>query len=55
MRRARGDVHDTAAIPDLAFGLTLPDGSPHYFLVEIDRGTMPVIRSTVYHKKVLDF
>jgi NADPH-dependent ferric siderophore reductase len=34
-------------IPDLAFGLLLPDGSRHYFVVEIDRGTMPIVRADI--------
>jgi hypothetical protein len=34
-------------VPDFAFGLTLPDGSRRNFLVEIDRGTMPVVRSDI--------
>ena len=32
-------------VPDFVFGLTLTDSSRHYFMVEIDRGTMPVSRS----------
>src|SRR5262249_7893561 len=32
-------------IPDLVFGLMFPDGSRRCFMVEIDRGTMPVSRS----------
>lgn len=31
--------------PDLIFGLRYPDGSRRCFLVEIDRGTMPVTRA----------
>jgi Replication-relaxation len=41
----RGILHETGLVPDFAFGLTLTDGSRRYFLVEIDRGTMPVVRS----------
>jgi Replication-relaxation len=41
----RGITHETGLVPDFAFGLTLTDGSRRYFLVEIDRGTMPVVRS----------
>ena len=33
------------AVPDLVFGLQFADGSRHSFLVEIDRGTMPIARS----------
>ena len=31
-------------VPDLAFGLLFGDGSRRCFVVEIDRGTMPVAR-----------
>src|SRR5580704_15239381 len=43
----RGIMHETGLVPDFAFGLTLADGSRRYFLVEIDRGTMPVVRSDI--------
>ena len=41
----RGTVREVGVIPDLVFGLELPDGSRRNFMVEIDRGTMPVSRS----------
>ena len=41
----RGIVRETAIIPDIVFGLELADGSRRNFMVEIDRGTMPVRRS----------
>jgi hypothetical protein len=41
----RGVVRERTIIPDLVFGLALPDRSVRYFMVEIDRGTMPVTRS----------
>lgn len=44
---ADGIMHDIGLVPDLAFGLRFPDGSRRCFFVEIDRGTMPVIRSHV--------
>src|SRR3954469_25703900 len=40
-----GTVRDTAIIPDFVFGLELADGARRNFVVEIDRGTMPVRRS----------
>lgn len=40
-----GVLHDVAVVPDLAFGLMFPNGSRKCFMVEIDRGTMPVVRS----------
>jgi hypothetical protein len=42
-----GASQDVSVIPDLAFGLRFPDGSRRCFLVEIDRGTMPVSRSDI--------
>jgi Replication-relaxation len=41
----RGVVRDTAVVPDLVSGLELPGGGQRNFMVEIDRGTMPVTRS----------
>ncbi|MGH6672611.1 MAG: hypothetical protein ACRECV_11665 [Xanthobacteraceae bacterium] len=41
----RGVVRERAIVPDLAFGLSLANGWRRYFVVEIDRGTMPVVRS----------
>ena len=41
----RGVVREIGVVPDIVFGLELADGSRRYFMVEIDRGTMPVIRS----------
>lgn len=35
----------TSVIPDGLFGLAFPDGTAAYFLLEIDRGSMPVVRS----------
>ena len=40
-----GVVRETAIVPDIVFGLELADGSRRNFMVEIDRGTMPVRRS----------
>lgn len=40
-----GVSHTVGLVPDLAFGLRFPDGSRRCFLVEIDRGTMPITRS----------
>jgi hypothetical protein len=41
----RGAEYEIGLIPDFAFGLRFTDGSRRCFLVEIDRGTMPVSRS----------
>ena len=37
--------HTRRHVPDLVFGLQFADGTRHSFMVEIDRGTMPVSRS----------
>lgn len=38
-------THDVVVVPDLVFGLMFSDGSRRCFMVEIDRGTMPISRS----------
>lgn len=43
----RGLCYDLGVVPDLVFGLRLADGSRRQFIVEIDRGTMPVSRSDI--------
>ena len=40
-----GVVQEIAVVPDLSFGLLFPDRSRRCFMVEIDRGTMPVVRT----------
>lgn len=42
-----GTPHTIGIVPDLAFGLRFPDGSRRCFLVEVDRGTMPIARSDI--------
>lgn len=42
-----GDAQVLGVIPDLIFGIRFPDGSRRCFMVEIDRGTMPVIRGDI--------
>lgn len=42
-----GMVHDIGVVPDLAFGFAFADGSRRCFMVEIDRGTMPVVRADI--------
>jgi hypothetical protein len=41
----KGVMRDVGVVPDLVFGLDLADGSRRNFMVEIDRGTMPIMRS----------
>jgi len=52
----RGVLRETGLVPDLVFGLTLRDGSGRSFMVEIDRGTMPIVRhdltQTSFEKKM---
>ena len=41
----RGITEKVSVVPDFAFGLLLRDGSRRYYVVEIDRGTMPIART----------
>src|SRR6266851_1443691 len=41
----RGRVHEISVVPDLVFGLQLRKAEARNFMVEIDRGTMPISRS----------
>lgn len=41
----KGKLEEFGLVPDFLFGLRFPDGSRRCFMVEIDRGTMPVSRS----------
>jgi DNA-binding Lrp family transcriptional regulator len=45
--RQQGVIRERRIIPDLVFGLALCSGARRYFMVEIDRGTMPVVRSNL--------
>jgi Replication-relaxation len=40
-------THDIGLIPDLVFGLMFPNGTRRCFMVEVDRGTMPISRSNL--------
>lgn len=42
-----GKTQEIGLIPDLIFGIRFPDGSRRCFMVEIDRGTMPIIRADI--------
>ena len=55
-----GETETIAVVPDHEFMLTQPDGRRRTFLVEIDRGTMPValradLRSTSVMRKLLTY
>jgi len=43
----QGAMRETAIVPDLVFGIRFRDGSRRCFVVEVDRGTMPVTRSDI--------
>jgi len=40
-------TREISVVPDLVFGVRFSDGSRRCFMVEIDRGTMPVARSNI--------
>lgn len=42
-----GVMLNVGIVPDLVFGLRFTDGSRRCFMVEIDRGTMPIARSNL--------
>ena len=39
-------------VPDGLFGLTFPDETAAYFLLELDRGTIPISRSRTDHRSI---
>ena len=43
----QGTSHEIGLVPDLVFGLRFSDGSRRCFMVEIDRGTMPISRGDI--------
>jgi hypothetical protein len=43
----KGTRREIGLVPDVVFGLCFADGSRRFFLVEIDRGTMPISRSDI--------
>jgi hypothetical protein len=51
-----GTRYDIGLIPDLIFGLRFADGDRRFYMVEIDRGTMPIVRrdltQTSFEKKM---
>jgi DNA-binding Lrp family transcriptional regulator len=48
----RGTVREISVVPDLVFGLQLANGERRNFMVEIDRGTMPITRSDIEQTSV---
>jgi hypothetical protein len=43
----RGAMLEIGLVPDLVFGVSLADGTRRHFMVEIDRGTMPIVRADI--------
>jgi hypothetical protein len=43
----QGMMLNVGVVPDLVLGLRFKDGSRRCFMVEIDRGTMPITRSNL--------
>ncbi len=41
----QGARHEIGLVPDIAFAIDLKNGAPRNFVVEIDRGTMPIRRT----------
>jgi DNA-binding Lrp family transcriptional regulator len=55
----QGSVREIGVAPDFVFGLKFDDGSKRCFMVEIDRGTMPIVRAdfsqTSYERKMRSY
>lgn len=49
----KGGMREIGLLPDYVFALILPDGRRRPFVVEIDRGTMPVERTTLDQSSML--
>ena len=45
--RDHGGVHEIGVVPDLVFAIHLTSGARYNFMVEIDRGTMPIVLSDI--------
>jgi hypothetical protein len=41
-----------SVVPDGLFALSFSDGTASYFLLEIDRGTIPIVRSSLDHRSI---
>jgi hypothetical protein len=48
----RGKRERWSVIPDGVFGLSFPDGTASYFLLEYDRGTIPIYRRGGDHRSI---
>jgi hypothetical protein len=52
-RTANGRRETLSLVPDAMFGLRFPDDTGTFFLLEIDRGTIPIARSGVSHRSIV--
>jgi hypothetical protein len=52
-RTANGRRETLSLVPDALFGLRFPDDTGTFFLLEIDRGTIPIARSGVSHRSIV--
>jgi len=51
-RAERGRTVSYSVVPDGLFALAFPDGTSSYFLLEIDRGTIPIKRGAAWRKSI---
>jgi hypothetical protein len=49
--RLRNEVW--SVVPDGLFALSFADGTASYFLFEIDRGTIPIVRNSLDHRSIM--
>jgi plasmid stabilization system protein ParE len=52
VRPERGRNEIWSVVPDGLFALSFADGTASYFLLEIDRGTIPIVRNTLDHRSI---
>lgn len=52
VRPPRGRNELWSVVPDGAFAVSFADGTASYFLVEIDRGTIPIVRNSLDHRSI---
>ena len=50
LRRVENELW--SVIPDGLFALSFADGTAAYFLLEIDRGTIPIVRNSLDHRSI---
>jgi plasmid stabilization system protein ParE len=52
VRPERGRNEIWSVVPDGLFALSFVDGTASYFLLEIDRGTIPIVRNSLDHRSI---